>query len=425
MDNQEQEISIEEGHRMLRLFHVYPTARICRDLLAQYIFERDCIIDGPRGGSYAKDMREDWKKLKGEIFDHAMAIGFVAVHVRPNEVPSVVPWGMYRPTVAVDKNFKTVIRAYPTRAEDGAFDQPLRNVVVLDMFGYSPTARGVLNSLMVPLSLKVRAIVAQLDAAMSADRARAQPPIYTETIADSIKPAGEVQYDFYADAQSLDRTSRNAYQRNTDAMAELKGQQEMFESYFAQEGGATDACVKGLNNVTPLPLGQKITRAPQCEAPNELVNRMRYLEQECFSLLGVPRSFVMHDITVRHDAGMLHCTFTRTVHAWQESIGYALTYLFNVVNSKRYKKRKRTDPQAPFTVRFERMPRVGVAELNHAYDRGVMTWEAYQRQLATFCGLAPADLVTGGEPWTREERMTGWMGQKPKTEFTREARKGT
>eukprot|EP00937_MAST-01D_sp_MAST-1D-sp2_P005730 g5730.t1 len=88
-----------------------------------------------------------WKKLKGEIFDHAMAIGFVAVHVRPNEVPSVVPWGMYRPTVTVDKNFKTVIRAYPTRAEDGAFDQPLRNVVVLDMFGYSPTARGVLNSL--------------------------------------------------------------------------------------------------------------------------------------------------------------------------------------------------------------------------------------------------------------------------------------
>ena len=292
------------------------------------------------------------------------------------------------------------------------------------MFGYTPTSRGELRSPMTPIMLRVHAILAQLDSALQADRARCRPAVYTEDVTEAIKPAEEVAYDYYADAESLERTSRNAYRRNEDAMAELRGQHELFKSYFSDEisPGTRHTCVDALESITPLPSGQKISRGPECSAPEQLVERLRYMEQEVFSMMGVPRSFVMHDITVRHDAGMLHCSFTRTIHEWQHTLGQALTYLFNICKAKKVQistKRKRTIVP-PYTLRFERLPRVGVAELNNAYDRGIITWEAYSRMMTTFCGLQLSDRRKGAEPWSKDERLIGWTGQKPKSEFTKQ-----
>ena len=201
--------------------------------------------------------------------------------------------------------------------------------------------------------------------------------MYTEDVTEAIKPAEEVTYDYYADAESLERTSRNAYKRNEDAMAELRGQHELFKSYFSDTvtaPGTHHTCVDALESITPIPSGQKISRGPECSAPEQLVDRLRYMEQEVFSMMGVPRSFVMHDITVRHDAGMLHCSFTRTIHEWQNTIAQGLTYLFNICKAKKLQlsnKRKRTIVP-PYTLRFERLPRVGVAELNNAYDQELL-----------------------------------------------------
>tara|TARA_B100000900_G_scaffold201821_2_gene171099 strand:+ start:2697 stop:3974 length:1278 start_codon:yes stop_codon:yes gene_type:complete len=422
MDKDEHDISIEHGHTLQHLFNVYPTVRICRDLISAYVFERDVVVEGPKSETMRNELRDEWKKLKCDMLDHAMTIGFVAVHVKAGQVPTVVPWGLYRPTISIDKEFNTVLRAYPAREDDGDFDRPLKNVVVLDMFGYSPDLNGTLSSIMVPIALRIKTIVAQLDAVLTADRVKARPPIYTETTDDGTRPAEEVQYDYFADAESLERTSRNAYVRNKDALAELRAQQEMFSDYF---GGNSDhrECQQGLESVTPLPLGQKISRAPEASGPEQLVERLRLFEQDCFSLMGVPRSFVMHDITVRHDAGMLHCSFMRTVHNWQMCMANALTYLLNVVKAPEVtKNKKRKRPTAPaYTVRFEQLPRVGIAELNHAYDRGVMSWASYQRSLGLFCGISHEDMRKDTEPWSKEERLMGWTGQKPKTEFRDDA----
>ena len=427
MMSREVTLSQDRGKRLLDLLTGYPTVRICRDVLCQYIFEREMIIDGPTRDSYARELREDWSSLKLEMFDYAMALGFVAVHIVPGRVPCVVPWSCYRATVEVDNAFETVLRAYPVREGDGDPSKPLKNVVILDMFGCGPSTHGDFRSPLAAVHSRVYHILDQLNTMLYADRARSRPPVYTESTEDGVRPAEEVNYDYYADAESLERTSRNAYQRNQDAIAELRGQQEMFEQYFRGQGVPRDNCADAIDSLAPLPQGQKITRGPECSAPEQLVERMRYWEQECFSLLGVPRSFVMHDITVRHDAGMLHCSFTRTVHAWQDRLANALTYLWNVVKTgdvpkaqKRKRKQRNGAPEPAFALRFERMPRVGISELNHAYDRGVCTWEAYQRQVATFAGLGPSDTVPGPEPWTREERLLGWTSQKPKTEFSKE-----
>ena len=424
----EVQVSREDGQRLWNLFRRYPTVRICRDIIAQYVFERDIIVEGPRQQDAVREVNDEWSRLKTDILDSVMAVGFAAVRVKPNSLPSVVPWECMSVTIEITKDFSPVMRAYPVREQDGDPSKPIQNVVILDMFGFTPTADGEIRSPMTPIMLRVHAILAQLDSALQADRARCRPAVYTEDVTDSIKPAEEVAYDYYADAESLERTSRNAYRRNQDAMAELRGQHEMFQSYFSGTGtapGTHSTCTDALESITPLPTGQKISRGPDCSAPEQLVDRLRYFEQEVFSMLGVPRSFVMHDITVRHDAGMLHCSFTRTIHDWQDTIAQGLTYLFNICNAKkpsRATKRKRT-LVPPYTLRFERLPRVGVAEINNAYDRGVITWEAYSRMMVTFCGLEESDKVKGKEPWTRDERLIGWTGQKPATDFTKEHNK--
>tara|TARA_Y100000817_G_scaffold306855_1_gene292537 strand:- start:771 stop:2057 length:1287 start_codon:yes stop_codon:yes gene_type:complete len=416
-------VSQEDGQKLWNLFRRYPTVRICRNIIAQYVFERDIIVEGPKLQGLESEIIEDWARLKHDILDSVMAVGFAAVHVKSGRVPVVLPWECFKVTIEIAKDFSSVMRAYPVREQDGDPSKPIPNVVILDMFGFSPTSKGEIRSPMTPIMLRVHAILAQLDSALQADRARCRPAVYTEDVMDAVKPAEEVAYDYYADAESLERTSRNAYRRNQDAMAELRGQHELFQSYFCGKGESSthDTCTDALESITPLPTGQKISRGPECMAPEQLVDRLRYMEQEVFAMMGVPRSFVMHDITVRHDAGMLHCSFTRTIHDWQSSIAQGLTYLFNLCNAKKtpLRKRKRTIVP-PYTLRFERLPRVGVAEINHAYDRGVITWEAYSRLMITFCGLDSGDKTKTKDPWTRDERLAGWTGQKVASEFTKE-----
>lgn len=424
------EVSNKHGQQLWNLFRRYPTVRICRDIIAQYVFERDVIVEGPRTVGLDRELREDWSRVKRDLLDSIMAVGFAAVHVKPNAVPSVLPWDCYKVTIETDESFAPVMRAYPSRERDGDPSKPIPNVVILDMFGYTPTSRGEIRSPMTPIMLRVHAILAQLDSALQADRARCRPAVYTEDVTEAIKPAEEVAYDYYADAESLERTSRNAYRRNEDAMAELRGQHELFKSYFTDSGnapGTQSTCIDALESITPLPTGQKISRGPECSAPEQLVDRLRYMEQEVFSMMGVPRSFVMHDITVRHDAGMLHCSFTRTIHEWQNTLAQGLTYLLNACKAKKMSasaKRKRT-MVPPFTLRFERLPRVGVAEINNAYDRGIISWDAYSRMMVTFCGLEQKDKASGKEPWSRDERLLGWTGQKPKSEFTNQHHSGS
>jgi hypothetical protein len=151
---------------------------------------------------------------------------------------------------------------------------------------------------------------------------------------------------------------------------------------------------------------------------------VRFIEQEIFVTMGVPRSFCMHDITVRHDAGMLHCTLTRTVHKWQSGLSTALSYLYNLTFAEPVKwtrKRRRTDisewlHEDLATVRFEPVPRITTSELTFAYDKGILTWQGYRRQMAALSGFADGDLCpeSSADPWSKEEKLLAWTGQKPK-----------
>lgn len=409
-------LDFEQARALASIYSTYPTIRICRDLLLQYIFERPLI--GP------KDMDQDmWRRLGIDIFDQVMQIGIAIIAAKPGQTPAVVPWQVCRVSVTLDDNYHRVMKVYSNRMHDHlqSAATPMANVYVLDVFGFSPSLDGSLNALIRPLQYSIHLVRDQIDCTIAADRARARPPCFAEVRAnDAVAPAQEVTYDYYADATSVQRNSMNTYMRNQSAVEQLEAQQEALRSQSAAPGEGLDGSTSrnvsnsvknAIGSIVPMPIGQQVARGPDCHAPDSLVDRMRFIEQEVFVLLGVPRSFCMHDITVRHDAGMLHCTMTRTVHMWQRSIAEALVFVYNVChNSPPPKKRKRVDVQKTakernVELRFELMPRVSVPELTLAYDKGLITWKAYQRQMATFCGMQDEDLAPHTDPWTKEERL--------------------
>lgn len=416
-----------QGTRYARMFHSYPTIRICRDLIREYVFERPLI--GPSDLDQAQ-----WRQLGMEMFDQVMIYGFAIVRAKPGATPTIVPWHMCRVSVAVDASFQRVMTVYPARMHDGQPDVPLTHVYVLDMFGFAPSLSGEIQSLMRPLAYKIDMIRDQIDCTLAADRARARPPCFAETHDDATAPNQEVTYDFYADAAGVQSNAMNTYMRNQSALEQLEAQQDKLRAGTSRSDGTASeqvashnvstAVKNAIDSITPMPIGQRVARGPECHAPDALVDRMRFIEQEIFVLLGVPRSFCMHDITVRHDAGMLHCTMTRTVHRWQNGLAEAMSFVWNVTHNGPPKKRKRLNiakaaQERSVDIRFEQMPRVSVSELTQAYNGGVITWPAYQRQMATFCGMAPEDLSTGAEPWSKEERLQLLGVKSVETEFSK------
>jgi len=419
-------VSHAQGTKYQAIFETYPTVRICRDLLREYTFERPLI--GLDDADQAM-----WQQLGMEMFDQVMVLGFTIVRAKPGNVPTVVPWELCRVSIVHDKSFRRIMTVFAARMNDGEPDVPMSHVYVLDVFGFSPSLNGDINSLMRPLAYKIDMVRDQMDCAIAADRARARPPCFTETHDDATAPNAEVTYDYYADATGVQQSSMNTYMRNQSALEQLEKQQENLRVTGGRLDGTdprenmashnvSTAVKNAIDSITPMPIGQRVVRGPECNAPDALVERMRFIEQEIFVLLGVPRSFCMHDITVRHDAGMLHCTMTRTVHKWQSGLANALSHVFNVVNNGPPKKRKRLNvakvaQERNATLEFQRMPRVSVNELTQAYGIGIITWESYQRQMATFCGMAPSDLKTGADPWSKEERMELIGADVPDTEF--------
>ena len=161
-------------------------------------------------------------------------------------------------------------------------NKPIPNSVVLDIFGFSPTDTGELTSLRQVMHTKIYTIMDQLECAIQADRSRCAPPIFTETHDDQAKPAEEVQYDYYADCASLERNSANVFARNQNAIRELHAQKEMFKGLFSNGNqSSVEARDKAMDSVTPLPIGARMSRAPVPEAPEALVDRLRFLEQTC------------------------------------------------------------------------------------------------------------------------------------------------
>ena len=418
-------VSHTQGKQYQSTFDTYPTVRICRDLIREYVFERPLI--GPEPHQQAS-----WRRLGMQIFDQALVLGFSIVRAKLGSVPTVVPWDLCRVSVNVDAEFNRIMNVYPARMHDGAPDVPMPHVYVLDVFGFSPSLNGDINSLMRPLAYKIDMVRDQMDCAIAADRARARPPCFAETHDDATAPNQEVTYDYFADATGVQQNSMNTYMRNQSALEQLEAQQENLRVTGGRLDGTDNrqhvashnvstAVKNAIDSITPMPIGQRVARGPDCHAPETLVERMRFIEQEIFVLLGVPRSFCMHDITVRHDAGMLHCTMTRTMHRWQDSLAEALSFVWNITHNGPPKKRRRVNvakavEERNQELRFERMPRVRVDELNYAYQVGLINWSSYQRQVATFCGMALEDLTPGKDPWSKAERLEMLGVKKPDSE---------
>ena len=72
----EVEVPHFEGQKLWNLFRRYPTVRICRDIIAQYVFERALIVEGPRTTGMDREPGR-LSRVKSELLDSVMAVGLL------------------------------------------------------------------------------------------------------------------------------------------------------------------------------------------------------------------------------------------------------------------------------------------------------------------------------------------------------------
>jgi len=99
----ERPVSHDQCLRLTAAFLEYPTLRICRDLLHQYVFERELVVEGARAKDMSAVDNAAWQVLARDMMDQAMVLGFTVVRAKGGETPTVVPWSMCRVTIDYDK----------------------------------------------------------------------------------------------------------------------------------------------------------------------------------------------------------------------------------------------------------------------------------------------------------------------------------
>ena len=69
-------LSRSQGIVYQLMYDTYPTIRICRDLIRQYVFERPLIAPDSLDQSV-------YRRLGSDIFDQAMVLGIAIVRAKP------------------------------------------------------------------------------------------------------------------------------------------------------------------------------------------------------------------------------------------------------------------------------------------------------------------------------------------------------
>lgn len=433
------QLDVHRGHQLLSYLS-FPAVSMARTLLTQYVCERPLRLE--RQGSDARHndasraFLQHYRSLVPEMMDQAMALGIVLLYVPKvssgerdsSHDVAVVPWGSVSVTCEVDpdtyKRTWVVQRATnPSQDVRGEDTLQAKDVYVMDVFGSSaPDPRtGTYRSLMATVEPHITMFNALLRTTVVAEHLRSRPACYLEhEHVKSDTSTESVQYGYWADSgQEMQRNAENSYNLNANDVKMLQLQRQLFAEYAQQSRMTADAqqqeivdrgqiAAASMASLAPLPQGTHVTRGAESRAPDDLVAKMRHVEGVVMSIMGAPRSFVLHDQTVRHDAAMLHCTVIRTVSWWQHNLAACFTHAYNTQHSRKIAKQQKSRKTMYVThsVAFQPQPRVAQPTLDQLYLRGVVDWGTYQRKTAALAGFLDHEIADARmDPFTHEEKM--------------------
>ena len=145
---------------------------------------------------------------------------------------------------------------------------------------------------------------------------------------DASSAQRDVEYEFFADADAVERSEHATYTRDKFALQRLERMTQRAQDALEGNGASADAgnaadaaaAVEGvtihgarsanvttaLNSVAPVPHGFKVaSRGLGSASPENFLDTIRFYEQQVFSILGVPRSLIAHDLVRAADQDTL------------------------------------------------------------------------------------------------------------------------
>lgn len=323
------------GHQLLSYLS-FPAVSMARTLLTQYVCERPMRLERQgsetRNSDASRSFLQHYRSLVPDMMDQAMALGIVLLYVPRmahtekdgSKQVAVVPWGSVGVSCSVDpETYQRTWRVTRAAAQAGAAGAAAArgsggleatDVYVMDVYGnQGPDARtGAFRSLMATVEPHVVMFNALLRTTVVAEHLRCRPACFLEKeMTKSDNSTESVQYGYWADSgQEMQRSAENSYNLNANDVKMLQLQRQLFGEYAEQSRLTADAqhqeiqdrghiAAASMASLAPLPQGTHVTRGAESRAPDDLVAKMRHVEGVVMSIMGTPRSFVLHDQTVR------------------------------------------------------------------------------------------------------------------------------
>jgi hypothetical protein len=405
-------MDVDEGNSLLKISQRYASVRACISVLMQYVFQFPIETSGSIHSTALIAM------AKHVLLD-AIVYGISVVVVKAGKEPVHLPWHIYR--VGVVRRRGELKRTYKVTHVHTMEDIP--GAVVLAGFDAEPSDDGEINSVMAAIKVKTILIARLRDCYIAAERNRSMPTTLLERNAEQAAPRNEASYDFYADADddAVEHDEHNSFQRDKFSLRRIEHLEQAIDDPMDQGVGRMSQAAldaegslaeqqrianrnQTMASIAPVPAGYKVaSHAPVGQAPANVVGSFQFFEQEIYSLLGVPRSFVHQDHSrAKVDEAAMQRQLLMAVHKWQDALTRALMAVLTVTRGG-----TRRGPKPK--VEFQRVPIVGVDELYTAYANGCISFETMQDMTLSKLGL-PVGLADRSAP--APERLATWQRAK-------------
>lgn len=335
-------------------------------------------------------MTDFWLPFCKDMTDSVLSIGIVVVRIVTMEDGLKVPVVIEPGACTIKMMYSFGVREYV--ALDGQ-NEIIPDSFVLDCFGHSPTASGLLTSVVDNLMPEIQYNNVMRGTAIIMEKKRANPVIITETVDTKTDKVEGIQYDYYADGDMQDNSDRNKFVRNKSSVEQLAQQQQLYDNFFSN-GEPISTGGNILENVVNMPLGQKIVNLPIQTGRGDIVAQRKTFQDIVCGVMGVPRSLLMSDTPHKSDAEGTHQTFHKTVLWWKNKLQNACERVYNLIYAEDIKsqlvdalgkKRKRTSVADVYTLKkriqvqiiFPVSPFMSNDDLYAHYQRGVIPWDTY------------------------------------------------
>ena len=372
-----------------------PVIYTCRNVIQHHLFSNGIVFAHRRGrirpDPHMQEIMTDyWLPFCRDMIDNILSLGFAVVRILRMEDGLSVPVILAANCCKIKVLYDLGIRQYMVLDQQ---QNEIPDTMVLDTFGFSPTANGKLTSIISNLIPQIQYINALRGSSLVMEQKRTEPTIMTETVDTKVDNIEGINYDYYADGDMQDTSSQNKFSRSRTAVQQLAQQQQMYDEFFS--GGSMPS--KGsntLDNVVTLPLGHKIVNTPHQTGRGDLCAQMKAHDDLVCAVIGVPRSLVMSDTPHKTDAEGTHQTFQKTIQFWKSSIQNACEQVYNVIYADSIKeqmmkaigkKRKHSTVEDVYALKkrmqveisFPISPFIGADQLYIHYQRGVLPWDTY------------------------------------------------